>query len=341
MQTLRLLMLAGLALIAGIWLWMGRDGNQPAPLAVPAPPSATIGARESGNQASVHTPLMDPAMPPLPSPELPLRDAVAALQLRADAGDSLAACRLGTALLRCQWLPEPTPGYDAQLAQHEASMEHTGDLENANRIAMVRLYRAELRRTCESVPAALVAKGNHYIRQAALAGEPEAMIRYASGNSLMTGHINSWTFINSPAFDVWRREARPVLMRALDAGVPEAAVLLAEAHGPGGGWLTMLLEPDHMEARASQALLRRLFGEETALERLVVPHTNDPGLNAAADALAAEWHDRGFGGERLLLAESTALLHALVDPHLSMGEPTPWPGNRLPDDCSSARRPAE
>lgn len=267
----------------------------------------------------------------MPDPALPLRDAIASLQSRADAGDSLAACRLGVELLRCAQLSGYPEGYDAFMAGEEASKAAEGDIEGANRIALGRQLHAELRDACIGVSAKMVARTNHYLRQAALAGEPEAMVRYAAGESITAGN-NYMNHFTTPEFDVWRREARPVLMRALESGSPEAALLLAEAHVIEGPLLAMLLPRDVVEASASRALARRLFGDDPGLSRLApakgrpAPPTPDAEQAAAAEQLAADWHARGFQGRRLTLADSTAALfpvHRRVDWEDSAER---WPG---------------
>ncbi|HQZ31091.1 MAG TPA: hypothetical protein PLG89_04425 [Arenimonas sp.] len=282
----------------------------------------------------------------MPAADAPLRGRLETLQARADAGDSLAACRLGIELLRCAALGNYHPEHDVQMANQEAEQEAKGDLLAANTIAAGRLLHAELREACSVVPESLAGRAHHYVRQAALAGQPEAMIRYARGETLLTGTAGL-AYIATPAFDQWRREARPVLMHALHAGHPAAALILAKAHGGNDSHLAMLLPHDGVEARASVMLARRLFGDDPALARGLfgdnpasppLDSTQDPdvGQSHAAEQMADQWHARNFNGRRFVLAEHTA---ALLPLHRRPGwddGSAGWPGKPGPESCAPA-----
>lgn len=271
----------------------------------------------------------------MPPGDWPLRDSVSALQSRADRGDSLAACRLGMSLLRCAALGTYTAGEDAFMAKLEDEMVDKGKLVTANNIAAGRLLHAQLRAACSGVPDALVAQANRYVRQAALAGEPEAMIRYAVGESVAP--VFSYRYIVTAEFDAWRREARPMLMRALESGQPEAALALASAHLGNDLHLGMLLPRDAVEARASISLARRLFGDNPELANGLFGNafgstSPDPTLAldaeqaAAAEQMAADWHERNFQGARLSLPDSTTALQPLHRRHESLAGAPRWPG---------------
>ena len=283
---------------------------------------------------------------PMPATDRKLSDRLPSLQARADAGDSLAACRLGVELLRCAALGSYHPAHDDSMARDESELDAKGDQLAANKIAAARLLHAQLRVACAGVPTTLVDRASHYVRQAALAGEPEAMVRYAGGETLMAGKL-SMAFVKTPEFDTWRREARPVLIRALNAGYPEAALLLAKAHGGNDAHLAMLLPRDAVEARASLALAHLLFGDDPALERGLfgnnpVQTLVDPRHFLGADQLAAahrqaeDWHKRQFQGRSFALAESTAALlplHRRIE--FENGSPD-WPGTPRPVPCDAS-----
>lgn len=340
-RVLRLLMIAALAALAGAGWWTFHEGER-AEAIHPEVAANHQGPIAPAAPVPVATPPQRANQPPMPDPALPLRDAMASLQSRADAGDSLAACRLGVELLRCAQLGGYPEGHDAFMAREEASKAAEGDIEGAHRIALGRQLHAELRDACLGISARMVARTNHYLRQAALAGEPEAMVRYAAGESITAGN-NYVNHFKTPEFDVWRREARPVLMRALASGSPEAALLLAEAHVLEGPLLAMLLPRDVVEASASRALARRLFGDDPGLSRLApaegrpAPPAPDAEQAAAAEQLAADWHARGFQGRRLALADSTAALlpvHRRVDWEEGFDR---WPGEPGSVACGTSR----
>lgn len=345
-HALRLLVIAVLAFCAGIWWWTSHSAPKAsaskitAPAQRPAPavqPAADLHAPAATDQALL-------AAVPMPLINLPLRDSLASLQLRADAGDSKAACRLGVELLRCSELASYPPQSDAFMVKLESDLEAKGDIDGANNVAMGRLLHARLRDACSAIPGERFAQAKHYVRQAALAGEPEAMIRYARGETLVIG-TSGMGYMATREFDAWRREARPVLMRALQAGHPEAALLLADAHVGNGFHLAMLLPRDAVEAGASLALAHRLFGDDPALARGLVGERHgrtlrdripalDVDQTAAAEQMAKDWHEQNFQGRRLALADSTAALlplHGWIDaedgfPH--------WPGAPPPAPCA-------
>lgn len=335
-NVVRLSSVVVLATLVAALFWMsGFDGFRQA-----VPAEASTAPPSESEPAAVTAPEVQPTTAttsvsvPMPSPQLPIRDAFASLRARAEGGDSLAACRLGVELMNCQRLDAFGPDYDDWLARGERQAEREGNLELANEFAIARLSRAELRQGCAGLPESLLSEANHYLRQAALAGQPEAMIRYAAGESLMAGHL-SYRFIATPAFDVWRREAHPLLMRALERGVPEAALLLAETHSANAGLLAMLVPPDPVEAHASQMLVRQLFGDDPALGPLEPLARIDGDPRAEAEAFADRWHSEAFDGRQLSLEDSTAALltrHGWQYP--GVGSPR-WPGS--PPDFACAR----
>lgn len=336
----RLLMLAVLAIGAGFWWWSSRG----ACASIESGPQATaprsdVATPPTGDNAAIRQAAL--ASTPLPPGNLPLRDRVASLQSRADAGDSLAACRFGMDLLRCAALTGYHAEHDAFMERQEAELEAKGELTTAKRISAGRLLHAQLREACAGVPDALVDRAHHYVRQAALAGEPEAMIRYAHGETLMR-RGPSLAFIKSPEFDAWRNEARPVLMRALESGHPEAVLILAKAHAGNDSHLTMLLPRDATEANASLSLAQRLFGDDPALARGLFGNqpTSQQALDeheaATAERMAADWHSRHFNGRSLVLADHTAALLPLHRRLEWEDGSSGWPGQPRAETCSPA-----
>lgn len=332
--SLRLLMIAALAICAGAWWWSQEDAVER-----PAPPESgepVADARPETTANVAGTAAIAPASlaaaPPMPAKEAPLRDAMHPLKARADAGDSLAACRLGVELLRCSSLESPFPELDDWLASQEADFEADGKLEQANATALVRVTRAQLRRDCAGVSPELIEQAHHYVRQAAMAGESEAMIRYAAGETL-----GGWgfSFISTPRFDDWRREAPQVLMRALEAGTPEAPLLLMLASQGQVGYLSMLLPPDDVQARASLALARRLYGDDPAFTPFMPADALDPARQAQVEALAAQWHEHHFGDATLVLAESSHAAISLRSRTEVAFEKPPLPGTPRPLACDS------
>lgn len=338
-RVLQWLLPAIIAMGAGTW-WITSRQAVPlmAPPDTPASPKGASDNAPTSEPAIAVQPRQD--LVPMPPPDLPLRDALPSLQARADAGDSLAACRLGVELLRCAALGGYPPGHDEHMARLQAEREAKGDTTAAGQIAAGRAVHAQLVDACVAVPVTLRERAHHYVRQAALAGEPEAMVRYAAGETITTGLVGMG-YVAKPGFDQWRREARPVVMRAVQDGIPEAALLLAQAQARDGGLLAMLLPRDEVEASASLALVRELFGDISGYP-LLAPGPGRPATPvldadraAAAAQMAADWHARAYQGRRLILADSTAALQPL---HHRFGwqDPEAMPGKPRAVPCTAA-----
>jgi hypothetical protein len=322
------LLLAIVLCTAAVIAWWPKPETEPAPAIVqsapPAAPAATPVAPE---------PAANPAATPPPAQptrrrasESRLADIAPVLQARADAGDAQAACRLGADLLRCRQLANFRHDFAEQWARQEREAEANGKLNYADSIAVMLLRHAELERTCDGVDPALLARGGHYLRQAALAGEPDAVLRYASGGSFESVH--DYRFITTPDFDQWRREAPGLLQEALAAGDPGAALVMLRTHGASAGFLSMLLPADPLEAQTSLALARRVFGDQLRLQGLQLVPASDPALAEAAEARAAELHARYFDGRQHDFGRAAHAMLPLQD--VWRQSEWPLPGAALP-----------
>jgi hypothetical protein len=322
------LLLAIALCTAAVIAWWPKPESTPAPAIVQSAPPAAPAATPVAPEPAA-TP---PATPPPAqltrrrASESRLADIAPVLQARADAGDASAACRLGVDLLRCRQLANYRDDFAEDMRRQERRAEEKGRLEDANSAAMMLLRYTELRRTCDGVDTALVERGGHYLRQAALAGEPDAVLRYAAGDTF--GNGRDYRFIATPEFDQWRREAPQLLRQSLAAGDPGAVLLMLQSHATNAGLLASLLPPDPLEAQTSRALARRVFGEQLRPEALQLPQTSDPELVEAAEARAAELHARHFGGTR---HDFRRAAHAFLPLHDLWGmSEWPLPGATLP-----------
>ena len=235
---------------------------------------------------------------PLPPQGTPIALIAGALQARADAGDSRAACRLGIELVRCQQLEQAKSIQWADGLPPDVSLTRRGQLDAADRIAEIEIRKIRLGQHCDAVDPALVARASHYLRSAARAGEPEAMLRYATGAHHGIG--GQMGFIRDPDFEVWRREAGGMLLRAAQAGRVDAVSDLRRAYSSDSAPYAALIPDDPVQARAWERLEARLGGRD-APER----QTGDPALERQADALARQWHQRYF--KDAVLATGTGL----------------------------------
>jgi hypothetical protein len=229
------------------------------------------------------------AQVPLPPVDAPLALIVEPLAARADAGDSRAACRLAMELIRCQgalFLAD-IPSFDS--TRLEAELEASGKLDAADRVAADALEQARVARECLALPAHLVDRGPHYLGQAARAGEPEAMVRYADSQFWPP---DGRGFLSHPEFDLWRRDAPGMIERAFAAGVPESAFAMMDAYQSDIGLVGSLIPNDPVKAEAVRLLMTRLHGwqEPLTLGRL------DASTQARVRELARQWHEGPFQG---------------------------------------------
>ena len=328
-QMARLWILAGLAISAGAWLLFPPALNHPAPIQPAAAPLA------GENPIEGSPPRAAPAakLPPLPPRELRTADVLPALQARADAGDGIAACRLSIELMRCQIHARKFPAELANLERNLPELRGKGD-PRAIAAVEAKLARALATDTsCALLPGGLADRAQHYLRAAALAGEPESRFRYASGAGF--DDTGGFDYLLTPAFDRWRREAEALMQQSLADGSPGAALVLALAYANDLGLFAGLVADDGAKAHAHVVLVERVFGESLAAFPLRLPRPTaeaDAAEAASADVLAAQWHQAHFGGRQydlmeLLVKES----HPWGDASAAAAAEDPCPGPEASD----------
>lgn len=169
------------------------------------------------------------------------------------------------------------------------------DLAAADQSARFLLEAVKRRAACQGVPPELTTRAAAYLRQAALAGDPEARVRYLRGDAFLGIGYTDTQSLHSPEFDLWRREVPGMLQAQLRAGRPEAALLLLEAYSETGMALSMITAPDPLLDRAYLRLAQRLFNDFALPEGWPTPAA-DAALDAQAEELAAQWHAAHFDG---------------------------------------------
>lgn len=306
-KRLVLAIIAALALgLLGLGAWLRE------PAATPPEPGEHAGQTEAGRTEMIsdESPRPQPGKrppEPLPPPGTPIPQIAGALQTRADAGDSRAACRLGIELVRCQQLEQSRSVQWANGVPPDVAIERQGNLEAANSFAEIEIRKIQLGQHCDALDPALVAEAARYLEIAARAGEPEAMLRYATGEH--HGRLGHMGYIREPGFDRWRRDAPAMLLRAAQAGRMEAVHALAYAYRTDSAPYAGLIPDDPLQAHAWALLDARLRGSlESAFEN------PDPGIEAEAAALAREWHQRYFDGSMPGRDRLTLLLQPLDFP---------------------------
>ena len=323
-------MLMALAILAGVWLLY-----PPAPKRLansqPAPAETVTG--EARATALPPTPAAAANLPPLPPRDAPIQDVLHALQARADAGDGIAACRMSIELMRCQ-IHARRPAYE--ISNLQESLPGLREKDDPRAVAAVAAIEAELagalatEASCARLPEGLVDRAQHYLRAAALAGEPESRFRYASGAGF--DDTGDFDYLLTPEFDQWRSDAEAMMQALLADGRPETSLMLAFAYSNDLGLLAGLVPDDPALARAHLALAKRVYGESLAALPIPLPQTeaNTSAAEVArADELAAQWHQAHFGGRQydfldLLAKESHPWGKAL--PSGAEDDPCPGPG---------------
>ena len=295
----RLLMIAALAICAGVW-WRG-SGPTP-PSAEPLPAAHDDGLAQSVSVGDV--PGNDSArMPaaPLPPVNAPIAAIATTLQQRADAGDSRAACRLAAELIRCR----QDAAFLAAVADPKSPMSdrlaRAGKLDEAISLDERMLLMSEQQQQCRALPEGLLDRAGEYLAAAARAGEPEAMILYVEGQHFAPTGMGR---LADPGFDAWRRETPAMAQALLRRGEPEAVFILALAYGDDEDWFGGLVPDDPLLSEAYSQLLRRLSGRADASR----PSTLDAEDLLRARELAEDWHARHFDNRRIERSELTRRL---------------------------------
>lgn len=307
--------------LAAAALWLSREP--------PANPEMSIGAAEPARDDSTHGTTTVPVAPPVTHPPLSaeaearmptaLRDLVS----QADAGNPGAACRLGSLLAQCGLFPAHwhSEEFVANLRKREKSAAERGDLASANEEAQSLLIAQARLDQCGDIPDELYPRAPAYLRQAALAGERQALVQYIRGESFPPlGMIDNHQF-RSPDFDVWRAEAHDLLKAQFRDGRPEAALMLLEAHSTAGGNLPLVTSPDPLLDHAYLLLVQRLFEDFEQPENWS-PAPLEAAIAAEADALARRWHRENFKDRKYSMRRDlTGFQRELLHPGHSL-----WPG---------------
>ena len=284
----RKLVLFAVMAVAALFLLQRGDfkGEHRLPRTVTTPPTRTF-----ENPLPAATAGSSNAAPSLSHSKAPLETVLELLAARADAGDAKAACRLAMELIHCEnvFYFMSIPAFRG--ADEEAALESKGDLDAADRVAEAELERLRVAEECRAVPARLRDKAPQYLAQAARAGVPEAMVRYADGQFWPPDGRGMYS---DPEFDRWRRDAEGLLSRALAAGVPEAPFVLLVSHQGDFHGVSGLVRDDPVKAEALHQLMVRLHGWRV---RPVASRLDAESL-AKAHAMAKQWHEGPFRGRR-------------------------------------------
>lgn len=303
-------------LVAGL-AWFQRDdlvGHPPRPedAALPSPTTTSAGTPAAPDSTVAAT-----ATPRWPADFQRLRE-------RAESGDARAACQLGAKLLYCASMQMRLAHLDwAEAAERKHA--DAGNLVGANLWAEMLAHGLTVRPLCEGLPADAGRQGYDWVRRAALAGEPDAMLLHASGATLVPNTQEGWSFLADGRFEQWRAEAPAMLQARLEQGDPAAVLALLRGY-QGDYYLGWILPPDPDRALALGALGRLVFSDPQSLPAGWTGRTITPVDFRAARAQAQRWHQAYFKGQPTAVADHAARLEA----PLQRG-----PASRLPGNCDA------
>lgn len=261
-----------LVVAGGLGWWMGLTHS--AMSRATGPSSATVsgvGAADApmsseGAAASTAT----PRNRPLPDPKQPLREVLADLRARADAGEPDAACRLAAEMEYCDRIATQLstmsevmrpanhrlpPGARATAELHAAIHQS----QQALSAGAEQLLRES--EHCEGVEPISASRRLQYWRRAALGGNVVAIRHYAVGNAFRTNE----TLENLDNLRVYQREAETIAQRGVAAGDLPTVMALAAAHAPaqpfGRRLLAQAVTPDRSQALGLYLYAQALMGD--------------------------------------------------------------------------------
>jgi hypothetical protein len=325
-RTLWLLAALGLVLASVVWWWIERTSTH---ITAPIPVAASEAAEPTLPQDHVQrAPPVPPVLPVytpqsdgLPPIDASLRESYSALKASAANGNATAACRLAFTAMDC-WQHDWGRG-SAETAAVQADLAYGRDdgyitsmaaqriaeappalrdyiRERIDAIELARAtagdaIRARARR-CEGAPMVGSGEVATLLRQAALAGQPDAVVAYANGEwmTVIMGRNAARTpdeappsleIFRDPSFRVWRRDAVAVHRAGLESGL--LPVIESAAMPNRMTSLDELLPWDPVrQAAAVRTLAARVgSGEPPSTASLGL----DEGQSFEADRLSARW----------------------------------------------------
>ncbi|KAF1718598.1 hypothetical protein CSC74_07010 [Pseudoxanthomonas yeongjuensis] len=227
------------------------------------------------------------------------------LQRRAAQGDARASCRLAVELINCNQLESfAQVGYRQNSESAEKSLAESGQLMAANSVAAQRIRQLESMKRCEGISEDQRKLSGNYLFQAATAGIPEAMIRYAEGQSITDGR-SMYGLLQDKGFDQWRNNAIGLLEKALEVGEPAAVFVLYTASSDNNSPIGGLIADDPVKAYSYRLLMNKLRGKsDTPATKLSSPQI------ALAAKSASRMHAEYFNNK--ILGESDAFTSLLT-----------------------------
>lgn len=286
-------------LFAAIFVWILAQGNRATPQTSSIPSTERNAGPELASTGADLSFAQVKSTSPLPPLDLPVTDIFHDLKRRADQGDARASCRLAVELINCNQLESLAQvGYMENSKAAERDLEESGLLTAANSVATQQIRQLESLKLCAGISENQRKLAGDYLLQAANAGIPEAMIRYAEGQSIAP--VDSmFGMLQDKGFDQWRHDAAGLLEKALEQGEPAAVFVLYMAYSDNNSLIGGLIADDPLKAYSYRLLMNRLRAKNDT-----PPSKLSPQQMAEAGRAAARMHAEYF--ENRVLREPDA-----------------------------------
>ncbi|WP_440224976.1 hypothetical protein ACQQ2N_06970 [Dokdonella sp. MW10] len=318
--VMRVVLVAG-AVVLGVWAGRAMSPDVAMPEAGPAP-AASASPREPASAPAAPSRVAKAAtFPALPPADVAIAPWIDDLTARARRGDTGAAMRLATDLLRCEgWRPSetvdtlpglagagpaplfPLPGQGPWISAVDAPVRSFKDTTELHARAAKRSRQTILDRVCPGLDDTMTSQAGAWLLHAARLGDTDAMVCYAMSPDAFARPVLSDRWVQWTKR--WRTEALPMMMRAYEAGDPRALEALgwaygsARVHGLAMTPFAALVEPDPVRGTVYGELYMRLHpGQED------LPPPAWTGLDASQAREAAALFERErprFAGRTLL-----------------------------------------
>lgn len=313
---------AGWLLIHGETASDPADERTTANAGTPPPPTSDPSSQTTLSTPPMALPIHQRDTRGLPPVDAPLRESLHALRAAAAAGNATAACRLALAAMDCwreQQTRRPAGRSAVDIANAESGRAYMAaalqrrvqqNPEVLRRYAVAKAHEIEQSfaredamsgvraRHCEGAPLVDSGEVATLLRQAAEAGQPEAVAAYAHGRwleaivAINAARTPAQTplaleLFRDPTFLAWRRDAAAFHTAGLEAGL--LPVIEMEAIPNRVSWLDQVVVRDRVRQAAAVRTLAALVGSSAP------PSTATLGLGAQealeADRLSQRWID--------------------------------------------------
>lgn len=259
MMSKRWIVLVVLAAAIGAavaWVWWPRP-EAAAPL-VSTPAAIDPGEAAESAVSSVHRdPAADSAL--LAPATRPFKPILPGRWEQARRGDASAQCRIAAEYQRCRQAQDKLA--IAELLTRQLETSRAGDSMKVAALVLGKTGREEDMAQCDDLAAIAPAEAVRMWRSAALSGNGEARLRYATGAVFPMGNLVEL----ADELKVYQREALPMAQQTAAAGDGRAVIALALAYSPDShvGAAPLLAQVTGSDLRRSLALF--LYADRTGL----------------------------------------------------------------------------